>query len=338
MKEFGWAIVGPGKIANRFADAIKQLPGTRLVGVHGRDPGRAEAFAHAWPVAGDAAVPVFADLETMLGSDRVDGVYIATPHAFHAATIRNCLLAGKPVLCEKPLVVNAALATELTALSRQRGVFLMEALWTRFLPVYATVSDWLSAQVIGEIRGLQSSFCINVPFNPDTRQFDPAQAGGALLDIGVYNLAMTQWALRAALGSCPELQSLTATGVVGPTGVDHRVAASLEFAGGVVSQFQCGFDGVSDNALRLLGEHGVISVVDRFWEGTTVTLQRPDQPLETVHRPFRINGFEGQIEEAIRCIADGRIESLVIPHADTVTIAAWMDRIRALVGVRYPFE
>ena len=338
MSEFGWAVVGPGKIAQRFADAVTQLPGARLAAVHGRDPGRADAFARTWSAPGAAPLPVFADLETMLGNDAVDGVYIATPHAFHAASIRRCLMAGKPVLCEKPMVANAALATELVALSRQRGVFLMEALWTRFLPIYATVSEWLASKAIGEIRGLQSSFCFNPPFDPGSRLFDPAQAGGSLLDLGIYNLAMTQWVLQAALGACPEPDSITATGLLGPTGVDHRIAASLEFPGGVVSQFQCGLDGSADNSLRIFGERGVITVQPRFWEATAATLQRTNEAAEEVQRPFQINGFEGEIQEAIRCIARGEIESPAMPHADTVTIAGWMDRIRAIVGVKYPFE
>ena len=131
MSEFGWAIVGPGSIANRFAQAVQQLPEARLVAVHGRDQGRAEAFARTWSAVGSAEVPVFIEIDAMLQDASVDGVYIATPHAFHAATIRRCLLAGKPVLCEKPLVVNEVLARELVAIAEQRGVFLMEALWTR---------------------------------------------------------------------------------------------------------------------------------------------------------------------------------------------------------------
>lgn len=338
MSEFGWAILGPGQIAHRFAEAVQRLPGTRLVAVHGRNDERARAFAETWSVAGAAAVASCPDLDAMLADPDVHGVYIATPHAFHAPAARRCLLAGKPVLCEKPLVVNASLARELVSTARERGVFLMEALWTRFLPVYATVHEWLSAQAIGEIRGLQSSFCFNVPFNPHGRHFDPAQAGGALLDIGIYNLAMTQWALRAALGTCPPLAALDVHGVLGPTGVDHRVAASLEFSGGVVSQFQCGLDGHADNALRIFGEHGVITVPSHFWEATTATLQRRDEPAETVERPFRINGFEGEIQEAMRCIAGGEIESPAMPHDDTLALASWMDRIRSELGVRYPFE
>lgn len=335
MSEFGWAIVGPGSIAQRFAQAVQQLPGTRLVAVHGRDQGRAERFARTWS---DARATVCADLDTLLADSGVDGVYIAIPHAFHASAIRRCLLAGKPVLCEKPLVTNAVHARELVALARQRGVFLMEALWTRFLPIYGVVQQWLSMQAIGHIHGLQSSFCFSLPFDAQARHYDPAQAGGALLDLGIYNLSMTHWTMRSALGHCPELESIDASAVLGPTGVDHHVAASLRFSGGVVSQFQCGFDGRADNGFRVFGERGVVTVPSTFWEATTASMQLGDAPPELVHAAFRINGFEGQIEEAMRCIGGGDIESPAMPHADTLATAVWMDRIRAIVGVRYPFD
>jgi len=338
MNEFGWAIVGPGRIAHRFADAVQQIPGARLVAVHGRDTARARAFADRWSDGNATAVAVAPDLDAILRDARVHGVYIATPHAFHADAIRRCLLAGKPVLCEKSLTPSAALTSELISLAQTHGVFLMEALWTRFLPVYAVVGEWLSAQTIGAIRGLQSSFCFNIPFDPSTRHFDPAQAGGSLLDIGIYNLSVTQWAFRASLGHCPNLDGLDVTGIVGPTGVDHRVAATLRFAGGVVSQFQCGFDGRADNAFRILGEHGVIELSANFWEATTATLRRHDEPPEVVHRPFRINGFEGEIEEAMRCIGRGEIESPAMPHADTLATVRWMDHMRRELGVSYPFE
>jgi predicted dehydrogenase len=338
MEEFGWAIVGPGRIAHRFAHAVQTMSGPRLVAVHGRDADRASAFAAAWSQDSAYPVAVAADLDELLADARVDAVYIATPHAFHADAIRRCLQAGKPVLCEKSMTPNASLSDEMTALSKQRGVFLMEAVWTRFLPIYSIVQDWLSSQAIGVIRGMQSSFFFDVPFDPRGRHFDPAQAGGALLDIGIYNLSMTQWVLRAALGRCPELDAIDARGIVGPTGVDHRVNATLHFSGGLVSQFQCGFDGRADNGFRIFGERGVISIPSNFWEATSAGLRKSEEPPEVISRPFRINGFEGEIEEAMRCIARGDIESASMPHADTVACAQWMDRMRATLGVTYPFE
>lgn len=337
MGDFGWALVGPGKIAHRFAHAVHELPGARLLAVHGRDAGRAQAFAGRWS-SDEQPIAIFTDLDAMLARSDIAAVYIATPHAFHADAIRRCLLAGKAVLCEKSLTPNATLTAEMIALSKQQGVFLMEAVWTRFLPIYSAVGEWLSTGAIGKLRGLQSSFCFNLPFDPTSRAFDPTQAGGALLDIGIYNLSMTQWSLRAALGQMPALDSLDFAGAIGPSGVDHRVTASLNFSGGVVSQFQCAFDGRADNSFRIFGEHGTITVPTDFWQATSATLARFDQEPQTVSRPFHINGFEGEIEEAMRCIARGEIESAVMPHADTLDTVVWMDRMRASLGVRYPFE
>ena len=231
---------------------------------------------------------------------------------------------------------DLAPGVEAVALSRKHRVFLMEAVWTPFLPVYADVRAWLRDGAIGRLRAIQSSFCFNLPFDATHRAYDPLQAGGALLDLGVYNLTMTRWVLQEALGECPPLEALHASGVVGPSGVDHRVAATLEFPGGICSQFVCGFEMSADNALRIIGERGTISV-PMFWQATEAQL-RAGKEEAAVRRPHRINGFEDEIEEAVRCIQEGRIESPGITHAETIETLRWMCRIRSILGVRYPFE
>ena len=336
MKPLGWAIVGPGSIAGRFADAVTKLPQTRLTAVFARDAKRAQDFLWRFPPAHDARV--HDSLDALLQDPDVDAVYIATPHAFHAEAARACLRAGKPVLCEKPLTLDAATAAELIALSREHDVFLMEALWTRFLPIYAQVADWIAADEIGPLRGLQSSFAFNIPFNPNGRHFDPAQGGGSLLDVGVYCLSMSQWALRQVFGTCPTLDSIHAVGVAAPTGVDQRISGSLCFEGGVVAQFHCGFDGHADRGLRLFGERGVISLPDRFWEATEARLQHGRGDVSVVRREFEINGFEGQIREATRCIREGLRESPVMPQAETLQVMQWMDSIRAHCGFQVAHE
>jgi predicted dehydrogenase len=336
---FGWALVGPGGIAHRFAEAVGRLPGTRLVIVQGRDLGRARKFADTWSGPGETPIEATTDLAAALARPDVEGVYIATPHAFHGSAIRAALEAGKAVLCEKPLVTSAAVARPLIDLARERGVLLMEALWTRFLPAYAQVARWLDEGAIGAVRGLQSSFSFRVPFDAASRMYDPALAGGALLDLGVYNLSMTQWLIGRSLGRpCPEPEALQVQGGLAPTGVDGRVWGMLAFPGGIVSQFTCGTDGAGDNGLRLAGEHGCIVVPREFWQPTEVQLWRSGEPVEVVQAPFAINGFEGEIEEAMRCARAGLVESPVIPHADTLAVHGWMDTIRAHLGVRYPFE
>ncbi|HEX5686411.1 MAG TPA: Gfo/Idh/MocA family oxidoreductase [Ideonella sp.] len=335
---FGWAIVGPGRIAHRFAEAVHGLPGMHLAVVQGRDPGRVQAFADHWTRDGRPPVPATTDLAAALARPDVDGVYIATPHAFHGGATRDALLAGKAVLCEKPLVPCRAEALPLVGLARERGVFLMEAVWTRFLPIYATVKAWLVEGAIGPLQGLQSSFCFDSPYEPASRLYDPALAGGALLDLGVYNLTMTRWVLQQALGECPEPVALQTSGRLAPSGVDQRVWATLDFGAGRVSQFTCGFDGSADNGLRIFGQRGHIVVPRVFWEATEAQLHIDGEAPVVVQAPLAINGFEGEIDEVVRCASAGRIESAVMPHADTLATLGWMDRIRAQLGVRYPFE
>lgn len=344
MTVFRWGLVGPGAIARRFADAVQRMDGSELAAVCGRDAARAAAFAAQWTRAGRPPPRVAPDLAALLADPQVDAIYVATPHAQHGATVRACLEAGKPVLCEKPLVPNRSEAAALIELARERRVFLMEALWTRFLPAYAALERWLGAGAIGRVTGLQSSFCFAAPYdasNASSRLYDPAQAGGALLDVGIYNLSITRWVLEQSLGACPELAELQVAGKLAPSGVDERVAATLVFnqdAGLLTSQFVCGFDTTADNALRVFGTRGQILLPRSFWEATEAILQLDGQPPERVDAPFAINGFEGEIAEAQACIRVGAIESPRISHAETLATLGWMDAIRARLGVRYPFE
>ena len=336
--EFSWALIGPGRIAHRFAEAVHALPNTRLAWVLGRDAQRTQAFATRWSSDTNARVRTTAQWDDVLNDPSVDGIYIATPHAMHEDAVQRCLAAGKPVLCEKPLVPNATQAQSLVALAQRNHVFLMEAMWTRFLPAYAQMAEWLRNGAIGRVRAIQSSFCFAATEGLDSRLYAPELAGGALLDIGVYNLSVTRWVLQTALGTCPTLRELQVHGVLAPTGVDQRLAASLVFDGDVVSQLVCGFDSQSDNALRITGEHGWISAPQNFWQATEVVLQSRGEAPRSVQTPFVINGFEGEIVEAMRCIRAGLVESPHMPHTETLATLGWMDAMRAQLGVHYPFE
>jgi predicted dehydrogenase len=338
MTEFAWALIGPGGIARRFAEAVEGLADAGLHRVYGRDPARTDAFVAARP--GRSGMPMRAarKLEEILEDPLIEGVYVATPHAHHGEFVRRCLEAGKPVLCEKPLVPNLAQGLSLVELASRTNVFLMEALWTRFLPVYETVAAWLRDGAIGPVRAIESSFCFRAPFDPAGRHYSPALAGGALLDLGVYSIATTRWVLQQSEGACPEPSSIRACGTLADTGVDQRVSAMLTFPGGLSSKFVCGFDGSAENSMTILGEGGSIELPSGFWSATEARLQRPGQPVLHERAPFRINGFEYQIEESQRCIRAGLVESPRMTHADSLAALRWMDEIRRQVGVRYPFE
>lgn len=335
---FGWAVIGPGRIANRFAEAVCALPGMHLQCVQGRDRDRAEAFARQWTRAGEPAIATTTDIAAVLADQEVHGVYIATPHAFHADAVRLALNARKPVLCEKPMVTDARTAETLIDLARSQHTFLMEAVWTRFLPLHLAVAEWLRTGLIGELRTLQSSFCFNAPFDAKSRLFDPSQAGGALLDIGIYNLTVTRMVLEAALGHCPAAERIDAQAVLAPTGVDQRLHATLHFPSGIASQFVCAIDSTADNSFHIYGERGTITLHNGFWQATRATLTRPGQEVVQIEHPFRINGFEYQIEAAVAAIQSGRIECDRIPHSETLATLRCMDQIRSIIGARYPFD
>lgn len=327
--DFGWALVGPGNIARRFAGALRPMSGARLAAVVGRDAGRAEAFARQWSDSASAGT----DLAAVLARPDVHAVYVCTPHPSHTDAVRASLEAGKPVLCEKPLTPNGAATRPLLALARERGVFLMEAVWTRFLPVYDQVRAWLDEDAIGAVRAMQSSFGLNRPPSPGSRRYTAALGGGALLDIGLYNINVS----RMLLPGVP-VRDFTVSATLGGEGVDVQLAATLDFGAGRSSQFVCGFFGNADNAFRILGERGHIVVHGGFWESTSATLVRDGHDALTVQAPFRTNGFEYEIEEAMRCVREGRLESARMPHAETLAVVELMDAMRARIGVRYPFE
>jgi dihydrodiol dehydrogenase / D-xylose 1-dehydrogenase (NADP) len=323
---FRWGVIGPGKIAHTFAKALDVIDGGQLFAVASRSSGRAAEFAQEY-----GAPKSYASYEALVEDDDVDGIYIATPHPFHHDQTMLCLEAGKPVLCEKPLTVNARDAKQLLDTAQSRGVFLMEALWTRYLPIYNQVRRWLDENQIGELKLLDSNFCFRAPDDPKHRTWNHELAGGALLDIGVYNIAVSQW----VFGGNP--QSFSARSILSETNVDALTAATMVYSDERISQFTCSFlvDGVND--FVIYGTEGRIRIHPNFWCATEATLIQGDQ-RDTIHESFRATGFEYEIEEAMRCIRAGLLESPGMTHADTLANMELMDAIRAEVGLKYSFE
>ncbi|RZL36080.1 MAG: Gfo/Idh/MocA family oxidoreductase, partial [Rubrivivax sp.] len=263
---FRWGVIGPGGIANRFAGALAAVPGARLAAVFARDAAKGEAYASQWQREGEAPARVTTTLPDLLSDPTIDAVYIATPHSNHGEYIRAALSAAKAVLCEKPLVTTQAEGRALVELARTQGVFLMEALWTRFLPAYDLAGRWLRDGAIGELRAMQSSFCFAANYDPLHRQWNPALAGGSLWDIGIYNLAVTRWVLQQMNGGvCPEPVAMDVQAKMAPTGVDAAVNVTLHFPGGVTSQFRCGFDAASVNAFEAIGSKAGLRFPLDFW-------------------------------------------------------------------------
>ena len=329
---FRWGILGPGRIAEEFATALAAVDDACLYGVASRDRTRAEKFARDY-----GASAYYDNYEALIDDPAVDAIYIATPHRFHFQQARDCILGGKPVLCEKPLTVNAAEAEALIKLASDSGVFLMEAMRTRYLPVYQEVRRWLDEGKIGAATKITSSFGFEFPRDSQDRLLNHELAGGVLLDMGMYNLSMSQW----IFGSQPESYSIE--GMLGDTRVDEHDKVNLVYSGARTSEFTNSMNTRLENDLTIYGRGGRITVHPTFWNATRATLSVNDglsakDETRTIKRNFRATGMEYEIEEAVDCILTGQLESPRMRLDDTLNTMKLMDQLRSAMGLTYSFE
>jgi predicted dehydrogenase len=326
MKLFRWGIIGPGRIAQKFADCVQALPNSRIQAIASRSSRNLQSLTlkmHA--EAG------YQSYEELVQDHNVDAVYIATPHRFHHENAKVCLKYGKPMLIEKVFTVNTHEAENLAAEAKKSGVFLMEAMWTRFLPVYRQVERWLESGKIGDVRLATSSLGFIARRDLGDRLLNPSLAGGAVLDLGVYAMAVSQLIFRK-----PPV-SIKAQGYIGETCVDEAISCSLDYGNGNYSQFACTFLARPSMQVEIFGTKGKIAIQPVYNSAEQASLIVNGRE-KIVHLPHRINGFEYQTEEAQRCIRAGKLESTLMPLSDSIDNLRVLDEIRNQIGVSYPFE
>ena len=321
-----WGILGPGGIAHKFADALKAISDAEIIAIGSRDLQRANTFADTFDVPHRHGSYV-----ELANNPEVDVIYIATPHPFHKACAMLCLEAGKSVLCEKPITVDAEQAEELIACAREHKQFLMEAMWTRFIPVMVKVREWLADGVIGEPRMLTADFGNRVVLTPENRKgrlFALELAGGAMLDIGVYTVSLASMVLGAPT-------KITSLAHIGETGVDEQAAVLLRYDAGQIASLSCAITTRTSQDARIFGTKGSIHIPN-FPRATSATLEISGKEPVQIEMPFIGNGFEYQILEVMRCLRAGKLESDVMPLDESLAIVKTMDVARAQWGLEYP--
>jgi predicted dehydrogenase len=323
-----WGILGCGNIACQFAADLARVPGNRLHAVASATAGKAAAFAAA--NGGEAPPSTHDDYLALLDRDDVDAVYIATTHERHHGLALAALARNKATLCEKPLCLNAHQARELAVLSSTRQVFCMEALWTRFIPAVEALLAELSDGVIGEPLLLQADFGIDRPWDPAGRMLNPALAGGALLDLGIYPLAFA----RLVLG---HIQQVTGLARLASTGVDAQASCLVECQNGRHGLLMSALDVRVPHQARIVGREGRI-VVDDFFHPQSYTVLRHDSEAREVRLPFPGHGYQFEIQEAAACIRAGAHKSRKHPLSASIAILEAMDALRDDWGLRYPGE
>lgn len=322
-RSIGWGILGPGKIARKFAADLARLDDAALVAVGSRSQQRAMAFAETY-----GAQRAYDSYAALMQDADVDVVYIATPHPFHHAQTTDVLRHGKAVLCEKPMAVNARQVQEMIDVARAEGQFLMEAMWTRFLPVIDTVRAWLEEGRIGEVRMLSADFGFRGPWAPEERWLNPELAGGALLDVGVYTVAFAEM----VFGQAPT--AVQALAHIGETGVDEQTAMVLGYPGGALAQLSCAVRTDTPGLATISGTKGTITI-PHFWEAPSATLEvKGAEPIQITGE----SGYHYQAVEVMRCLRAGALESDVISLDASLSIARTMDDARDRIGLRYPME
>ncbi len=327
MTPLRFGILGTGHMAATFAGELRGIEELGLVvaAVGSRRLATAEAFAARFGIE-----HAFGSYEEFAARADIDVAYIATPHPFHEAHTLLCLRSGKHVLCEKPFAINAAQAERMIECARQQGRFLMEAMWTRFLPAVVAVREQIQRGTLGRVQLIVGGGGFVPDARPDQYLLQRSLGGGALLDAGVYLISFVSGLIGTPL-------RVKAIGAVGASGIDEQDTWLTEHADGAQAIGYISLRTRRPPDLDIMGERGRILVHAPVFCPTRVTLVRPDCPDEVQHYPTD-HGYRYQALEVSRCIRLGLGESPQLPLAESRAVMATMDQVRAQIGLRYPNE
>jgi predicted dehydrogenase len=324
-KNIRWGILGTGRMAGDFATGLQRVDDAELVAVGSRTHESAQTFATKFNIPN-----IHASYENLARDDKVDVIYIATPHNSHKDNTILCLENNKAVLCEKPFTINAKEAELVIGLARSKNLFLMEAMWTRYIPAIIKLRELLDQKVIGDVQIMLAGGAFIPEFDPEFYLFNHALGGGVLLDAGVYLVSMASMVIGLPV-------KVMAMGQLGNTGVDEHDAILLEHADGALANLYVSLRGKSSPDLTLIGDKGKIYAHAPIFcpDKLTISIDGNDEIIEL---PFEANGYQFEAMEVGRCLREGKLESAVMPLDETLQIMQTMDKIRAQIGLKYSTE
>ena len=317
--------IGAGRIANTLASTMARMEDVNLYAVAARDLERAQAFAAQYGF--DKA---YGSYEEMLQDPNVELVYIATPHSHHAEHMKLCIAHGKNILCEKAFTLNAAQARQIAALAREKGVYVAEAIWTRYMPSRAMINEVLASGIIGNVTALTATLCYPVAYKE--RCIRPELAGGALLDVGVYCLNF------ALMHFGDDIERMDSSVRMTDTGVDGQESITLHYRDGKIAVLTAGILSRSDRKGIFYGDKGYIIVENINNPQSISVYDLTDTLVKKIEVPAQITGYEYQIREAMARIRAGETESASMPLDTTIAVMERMDSLRKDWGLIYPME
>lgn len=325
MKIYNVGIIGAGHIALKMASTLAALPRTHRYAIASREMRKAMTFAKE-----QGFERAYGSYEELMDDPKVDLIYIATPHAFHFEQAKACILKGKPVLCEKAFTANAAQAEELLKLAEEKQVFIAEAIWTRYLPMSRTIAELVRKGAVGTPYLLSAN--LGYAITNRERLVRPELAGGALLDVGVYTLNF------AAMVFGTEILSTTSTCVKMDNGLDAQDSITLVYPGERMAVLNCSMLARSDRQGIISGDGGHM-IIDNINNPQSIkVLDGNYQTVAEYHAPSQVTGFEYEVNACIEALDKGLLQTLDMPHDETLRIMRQMDALRKEWGVRFPFE
>lgn len=318
-----WGILGPGRIAHKFAQDLLTLPDAQLYAVASSNQQRANEFAQEYTIP-----HAFGSYEGLLSVPDLDVVYVATPHVKHHENVMMLLNGGISVLGEKPFAMNGDQVQEMVETARAKKVFLMEALWSRFMPGINHALKLAQSGAIGKVVSVKADFGFKAPFLPEKRLFNKELGGGSLLDIGIYPLFLSYLFLGKPT-------NIKASATFGSTDVDEQCGIVLTYADGQLALLDSTLLAKTDCIGLIQGETGQIRIHSRFHETTGVTLQPEDQEPTTVPFDRQTHGYDYEAQHVMNCLAEGRTESPLWSLDDSLNLMSLLDAVRGEAGIVY---
>ncbi len=324
MIKFG--IIGAGRIAETFAESLNGIKEGVLYAIASRSKEKAEAFKEKFGVE-----KAYDSYQKMYEDEDLDCVYVATPHGLHYEQMLEILDYKKHILCEKAFTLNHEQAEHVFKKAKEKGVFVMEAMWTRFLPTILDVMAHVVDKTIGEVTQLEATFSFDANRSPEDRLYNKKLGGGALLDVGIYPITFT----NLILGPPAEVDSNV---TFYDTGVDYYETIVYEYENGAVATIKSGLNKDLPREAIVYGTKGKIHIPN-FWSAEEANVyDENDKLIEHIEYKHPVNGFEYEIKEVISCIKNNRLESDIMPHETTISILRQMDTLRKKWGLIYPQE
>lgn len=320
-KKINWGIIGLGNIANKFANDLKLYANARLYGVASKDLEKAKRFSQKYN-----SVKYYNSYKELVKNPEIDVIYIATPHTFHFKNTMMCLREGKSVLCEKPLGINSIEVKTMMAEAKLRNLFMMEALWTRFIPSTEKIIEIIKSNIIGDINFIRADFGYKGDTNPNGRIYSKKLGGGSLLDIGIYPIYLSMLTIGIP-------RNIKVMARMSPTQIDTYCGMLFDYDNGAKAMLESTVEAETPTEAYIYGDKGVIKMHSPFHHTKKISLFQNEKLDKIFNMKYIGNGYYHEIEEVTDCLIEGKNESSKLPHSDSLNLITLIDRIKQKIGL-----